>query len=158
MMARQLALSLLLIAPFSRLRGDDVVRWNEGAAYARSEDSNGQHYKSIQLKDRIYVWASFRHDRASTLANVIVINEGKERVDLDPRRFTCLCGAGKPKTLKYEWPFGTPMGPNAMVLRVTTLLQSENVKGVVSFQRIKKCDRAVVRVPIEGTTFEFPFP
>jgi hypothetical protein len=66
------------------------------APYARSEDSNGQHYKSIQLEDRIYVWASFRHDRSATL-NVIVTNEGKQQFDVNPPQFTCVCFAGKPK-------------------------------------------------------------
>jgi hypothetical protein len=128
-------LLLALGVPAALEQVDEVVRWNEGAAYARSEDSNGQHYKSIQLKDRIYAWASFRHDRSATLANVIVINESKQQFDVDPRQFTCVCSAGKPRTLKYEWPFGTPMGPSAMVLRVTRLSPGDRVKGVVSFQR-----------------------
>ena len=104
------------------------------------------------------MWASFRHDRSATLANVIVSNESKQQFDVDPRQFTCVCSAGKPKTLKYEWPFGTPMGPSAMVLRVTRLSPGDQVKGVVSFQRIKKCATAVVRVPVVGVTLEFPFP
>ncbi len=157
-MARPLALSFLLIATFSPAQVDDVVRWKEGAPYARTLESNGQHYKSIQLADRLYVWASLRHDPAATLANVIVDNQGQQSFDVDPQRFTCVCSGGRPKTLKYEWPFGPPMGPNAMVLRFTTLPPGDNVKGVVSFQRIKKCDAALVRLPIAGTTFEFPFP
>jgi hypothetical protein len=158
MVARPRALSFLLIAAFSLAQADDVVTWRAGAPYARTLESNGQHYKSIQLTDRLYVWVSFRHDPAATLANVIVDNQGQQPFDVNPQRFTCVCSSGKSKTLKYEWPFGAPMGPNAMVLRATTLPPGDNVKGVVSFQRIKKCDTALVRVPIAGTTFEFPFP
>ena len=159
-MARPLALSFLLIAPLALAQsgGDEIMRWKEGAPYARTLESNGQHYKSIQLTDRVYVWVSFHHDLAATLANVIVDNQGTQPLDLNPQRFTCVCSSGKSKNLKYEWPFGAPMGPDAMVLRVTTLPPGDNVKGVVSFQRIEKCDTALIRVPIAGTTFEFPFP
>jgi hypothetical protein len=153
-----LSLVLALAAPVIVAPGaaEDVVRWNQGAPYARTLDSNGQHYKNIQLSERIYVWASFRHDRFATLANVIVLNDGKERVDVDPQRFTCVCSGNK--TLKYEWPFGASSDPQAMVFRFTTLLPGDQVKGVVSFQRTKKCDAAVIRVPVGGTIFEFPFP
>jgi len=37
---------------------------------------NGQRYKTIQITDQMYVWASFNHDRYYTLANVIELMHG----------------------------------------------------------------------------------
>jgi len=157
MMARALAL-FFLFAFLSQIRGQDVIRWAEGAPFAGTEDANGQHYKTIELKRRIYVRVSFRHDRYATLANVAILNESKQPFDVTPQQFTCTCSDKKPKTLKYAWPHGAPMGPNALVLRSTTLALAEDVKGVVSFERRKKCNPAVIRLPLAGSTFEFPFP
>ncbi len=157
MMARACAL-FFLFAFGSHIRGQDVIRWAEGAPFAATEDANGQHYKTIELKRRIYVRVSFRHDRYSTLANVAILNESKQPFDVNPRQFTCTCSNEKPKTLKYSWPHGALTGTNALVLRSTTLSLAEDVKGVVSFERRKRCDPAVIRLPLAGSTFEFPFP
>ena len=119
---------------------------------------NGQRYKTIQITDQMYVWASFNHDRDYTLANVIVTNQGTKRFDVDPELFTCVCLGKKPKILEFSWPFGVPTDPKPLVLRANTLLPGETAKGIVSFQRIKKCEPALLRVPVSGLTLEFPFP
>ena len=146
------------VLPAAQQNEGKVIRWDESLSYADHLLYNGQRYKTIQIKDRIYVWASLQHTRASTLANIIVVNQSEGRIDVDPEEFTCVCLGKKPKILRYHWPFGVPTDPNSHVLRANTIMPGEDVKGIVSFQLIRKCDSAIVQVPISGTTFEFPFP
>ncbi len=142
----------------AQVNAEDVVRWAETAPYADHLLYNGQRYKTIQIKDRVYVWASFQHRHAFTMAVIVVMNQSNGRIDVDPEQFTCVCLGKKPKILKYSWPFGIPTDPDSHVLRANTLLPGEDVKGIVSFQTIRKCDSAIIQVPIGRTTFEFPFP
>jgi hypothetical protein len=119
---------------------------------------NGQRYKTIQVTDKINVWAAMTHTKSSTLASVVITNEGEQRLDVDPQNFVCICSTGgKQRVLKYDWPFGFEKNDNLMVLRANTLLPGSDLKGIVSFERVRRCDTIKLIIRVQKVSFEFPF-
>ena len=127
------------------------VSWDEKAPYADRMMYNGQRYKTINVTDKINVWASMNHTSTLTIANVVIMNEGQERFDVDPERFICVCTSPKQKVLKHDWPFGLEKNTTLQILRANTVLPGSDLKGMVSFERIRRCDAmrlVIIRVSI----------
>jgi peptidyl-tRNA hydrolase len=133
------------------------VSWDEKAPYADRMMYNGQRYKTIQVTDKINVWASMNHTSTLTVANVVITNEGKERFDVDPERFICVCTSPKQKVLKHDWPFGLGKNTTLQILRANTVLPGSDLKGMVSFERIRRCDAIRLVIIVQNVAFEFPF-
>jgi hypothetical protein len=133
------------------------VSWQENAPYSDRILYNGQRYKTIQIEDRINVWASMNHNKDAAFANVVIMNQGKSRFDVDPEKFVCICIGPKERVLKYRWPFNLDKSPGLMVLRANTVLAGSELKGLVSFERIGKCDTMKLIITVQEVAFEFPF-
>jgi len=133
------------------------VLWEEKALYADRIMYNGQRYKTIQVADQINVWASMNHTKDLTVANVVIMNEGKKRFDVDPENFVCICTSPKQKVLKPYWPFGLEKSTNIMIARANSVLPGSDLKGLVSFERIRKCDAMKLIITVQDVAFEFPF-
>jgi len=138
------------------------VVWEESAPYADRMMYNGQRYKTLQITDKINVWASMNQTKRLTVANVVITNEGKERFNVDPEKFVCICTSLKQKILKHDWPFGLEKNTSLMILRANTVLPGDDLKGLVSFERIRRgCDAIRLIITIQygafNVAFEFPF-
>ena len=44
-----------------------------------------------------------------------------------------------------------------MILRANTVMPGSDLKGLVSFERIRRCDTMKLVITIEQISFEFPF-
>ena len=133
------------------------VPWEEKAPYADRILYNGQRYKTIQIEDKINVWASMNHTKDVTVANVVITNEGKGRFDIDPEKFVCICTSPRQRVLKYNWFFNLEKSTGLMVLRANSVPAGADLKGLVSFERIRKCETMKLIVTVQEVAFEFPF-
>ena len=133
------------------------VSWEENAPYADRIVYNGQRYKTIQIEGKINVWARMNHTKDVTVANVVIMNEGKGRFDVDPEKFVCICTSPRQRALKYNWPFNLEKNTGIMVLRANSVLAGSELKGLVSFDRISRCDTMKLIITVQEEAFEFPF-
>src|SRR5579864_1363418 len=89
-----------------------LVRWSPNTDWSDTLTYNGQRYKTIGVKDKIFVGAALNDIRRfATIALVLVRNEGEQRLEVDPSFFTCKCEAQRDRMLRQGWPFGYQKNP-----------------------------------------------